>query len=77
MPLLDEFQEVPTLVGGELLRSEVVEDQESGRDQGLELPGVAAVEPCQTKVEKQAVASAIDDGNVVSACFVSECACEV
>ena len=72
VPVVDDLQEVATLIlrqGGE---PPIVEDQDLDSCQALEQPGVTAVAACQRQGIKQSRNALIGHGAIVAASLVTE-----
>lgn len=70
--VLDDFQEIATLLVVELLRAPVVEDEQVGSRQRLEDLRISAVAARQGKGGEQPWKAVIGDGEILAACLVSE-----
>jgi hypothetical protein len=74
--ILDDLQEVAALLGIELLRSPVVEDEKIDAGKGAQELGVAAIAAGEREGCEQPRHAMIEDGEVLPAGLVTECASE-
>src|SRR5215472_11075896 len=70
--VLDDLQQVMTLLGSERLETPVVEDQELDAAEGTHQAGVAAVAACQCEIAEQARNALIEHRTIVAAGLVAE-----
>jgi len=72
--VLDDLQQVVALLGGEWLQSPIIEDQQLHPAECPHQPGVATIAACQCEIAEQTWDPLIQDGEIVAACAVAECA---
>jgi hypothetical protein len=70
--IVDDFEEITTLVAGERGETPVVEDEQVDPRQHLEEPCVASVFARERQSFEQPWQPVVEDGTVVSACLVAE-----
>jgi hypothetical protein len=70
--ILDDLEEVTTLIVVELFGPPVIQNEQIGPGQRLQHPGISAVAPCQSKLSKEPWGAMIGDGEVLPASLVAE-----
>ena len=70
--VLEDLQQVATLIWAEAVRSPVVEDQEVGSSEGAEEAGKAAVAAAKLEFGEQPWQTLVEDGAVLSAGHLAE-----
>src|SRR6202451_2030919 len=73
--ILDDFEQVARLFGGERLRPPIVEDEQLDAGQGTQEPGVAGVAVSDGEIGEEPGHAGVENGEVFSARLVAEGAC--
>src|SRR5215210_4730599 len=76
MSVVDDLEQIATLVAGQRSQSPVVQDQQLDARQALEEPRVSPISACQRQRLEHPRHTMVEDGTVVAACLVAQCACD-
>ena len=70
--VLDDFEQIARLVGGERLRSPIIEDEQLDARQRAQEPGVARIAVRDGEIGEQPGNAGVEDGEVLPAGLVAE-----
>ena len=76
VPIIEDFQQVAALIGGDVGKPPIVQDEQFDTRDCLEQPGVAAVPTCQGESVEQPRQAVVEHGAIIAAGLMTECAGE-
>jgi hypothetical protein len=74
--IVDDFEQVATLLGGQWCQAPIVEDQKLDTGEAFEEAYIPSISACQCECVEQAWYAMVEYRSIVAACFVSERASE-